>query len=285
MNAGMDRRTFITSSLAVVGASAMAQAAEETPAPDKRETYALYIYQFKDADSVKRADEYFQNALIPALRRAGSGPVGVLVEIVKGDAHSTGSTGSTGSPQGGAEAPVNYFVLVPLASFDAVAALPRTLDADAEYLKAGEPFLKASPKEPGYSNLEVRVMLAADFMPKLEVPEKKDTRVFELRRYRNPSEPAFRKKLEMFGKGGELALFRRVGLNPVFYGEMLAGPDMPNITYMLTFPEMAAKGAAWKAFGGDPEWHKLSTTPGYTDPEIIANIKSIMLKPTAYSQI
>ena len=46
-----------------------------------------------------------------------------------------------------------------------------------------------------------------------------------------------------------------------------------------------AKRKAWGAFGGDPDWHKLSTTPGYTDPEIIANIKSIMLKPAAYSQI
>jgi hypothetical protein len=283
MNAGMDRRTFITSSLAVVGASAIAGAAEELPAQEKRpstssglrETYALYIYQFKHPDSIKRADEYFQNALIPALHRAGSGPVGVLVETGKAQTES----------KGGQEEAVNYYLLVPLPSIDAVAALPGALDADAEYAKAGEAFLTAPPKDPGYSNLEVRIMLAPEFMSKLEVPEKKDARVFELRRYRNPSEPAFRKKLEMFGKGGELALFRRVGLNPVFYGEMLAGPDMPNITYMLTFPDMAAKGSAWKTFGGDPEWHKLSTTPGYTDPEIIANIKSIMLKPTAYSEI
>jgi len=267
MNPRVARRTFITTSVAALGASAIGRAAEETPASEKREVYALHLFQFKDAEAVKRADEYFSNALIPALHRAGSGPVGVLVESSK------------------AESPVTYYVLVPLASIDAIAALPRTLDADAEYAKAGEAFLKAPPKDPGYSNLEVRIMLAAEFMPKLQVPEKKETRVFELRRYRNPSEPAFRKKLEMFGQGGEVTIFRRVGLNPVFYGEMLAGPDMPNITYMLTFPDSAAKGAAWKAFGGDPDWHKLSTTPGYTDPEIIANIKSIMLKPTAYSEI
>jgi hypothetical protein len=256
----------MASSLAAIGTSAIAGAAE-APAAGKREVYALYIYEFKKADMMKRADDYFEHALLPALGRAGAGPVGVLVEAAKGDG------------------PVNYYVLIPLASIDAVAALPRTLDGDAEYAKAGEAFLKAPPKDPGYSNLEVRIMLAAEFMPKLEVPEKKETRVFELRRYRNPSEPAFRKKLEMFGTGGELALFRRVGLNPVFYGEMLAGPDMPNITYMLTYPDADAKGKAWKTFGGDPAWHKLSTTPGYTDAEIIANIKSIMLKPTGYSQI
>ena len=164
-------------------------------------------------------------------------------------------------------------------------SVPGSIESDAEYLKAGAEFLKAPPKDPGYTNLETRLMLAADFMPKIEIPEKLDTRIFELRRYRNPSEPAFRKKLEMFGKGGEVTIFRRVGLAPVFFGEMLMGPDMPNITYMLTFPDPEAKGKGWGNFGKDPDWHKLSTTPGYTDPEIIANIKSIVLKPTPYSQI
>ena len=128
-------------------------------------------------------------------------------------------------------------------------------------------------------------MLAADFIPKLEVPEKKEGRIFELRRYRSPSEPAFRKKLEMFGKGGELAIFRRSGMAPVFFGEMLFGPDMPNITYMLTFADEKARQAGWRTFVQDPQWKKLSKTPGYTDPEIIANIKNWILKPTAYSQI
>jgi len=176
-------------------------------------------------------------------------------------------------------------VLIPAASVEAAARLPRTLDADSEYIKAADLFLKATPKEPAYSNLEVRIMLATDFMPKPEVPEKTPTRIFELRRYRSHGEPAFRKKLEMFGQGGELAIFRRAGLHPVFFGEMLAGPDMPNITYMLTFPDAAAKGKAWGAFGADPDWHKLSSTPGYTDAEIVINIKSIMLKPTEYSEI
>ena len=266
MNSGVGRRTFIASSLAVVGASAMAGAGAEAQVAGKREIYVLQVYSFKNADMVKRADEYFEKALIPALHRAGSGPVGVLVESVKADAIG------------------NYYVLIPLTTVDDAAELPRTLDADAEYTKSGEAFLKASPKDPGYTNLETRIMLAAEFMPKLEVPEKKETRLFELRRYRSPSEPAFRKKLEMFGTG-ELAIFKRVGLNPVFYGEMLAGPDMPNITYMLTYVDEDAKKKAWGAFGGDAEWHKLSKTPGYTDPEIIANIKSIMLKPTTYSQI
>ena len=38
-------------------------------------------------------------------------------------------------------------------------------------------------------------------------------------------------------------------------------------------------------FGGDPEWRKLSSTPGYTDPEIVSNINNVLLRPASYSQI
>jgi hypothetical protein len=48
---------------------------------------------------------------------------------------------------------------------------------------------------------------------------------------------------------------------------------------------MAAHDKQWAAFGSDPEWRKLSTTPGYTDPEIVFNITNLFLRPTAYSQI
>jgi hypothetical protein len=121
-------------------------------------------------------------------------------------------------------------------------------------------------------------------MPMIAIPERKDTRVFELRRYRSPSEAAFRKKLEMFATG-ELTIFRRVGLNPVFFSEMVFGPDMFNITYMLTYPDGAARGKAWDTFRKDADWQKLRVPPGFTDAEIIANIKSLTLMPTPYSQI
>ena len=39
------------------------------------------------------------------------------------------------------------------------------------------------------------------------------------------------------------------------------------------------------AFIGDSEWQTLRAKPGYTDPEIVLNITSIILRPTPYSQI
>ena len=112
----------------------------------------------------------------------------------------------------------------------------------------------------------------------------KKSRMFELRTYEAHSKKANKKKIEMFNKG-EIEIFRRVGLTPVFFGETLIGTKLPCLTYMLVFENMAAHDANWGKFGGDPEWKKLSTTPGYTDPEILTNITNVFLRPTAYSQI
>ena len=49
----------------------------------------------------------------------------------------------------------------------------------------------------------------------------------------------------MFGELGELAIFRRTGLRPVFFGNNLIGDRLPSFTYMLTFDDMAAREKNW----------------------------------------
>ena len=58
------------------------------------------------------------------------------------------------------------------------------------------------------------------------------SRILELRIYESHSTKAGQKKIEMFNEGGEIAIFRKTGLRPVFFGETLIGPLMPNLTYM-----------------------------------------------------
>jgi hypothetical protein len=120
-------------------------------------------------------------------------------------------------------------------------------------------------------------------MPKLEVPGNKP-RIFELRIYESHSKRANKKKIEMFNVG-EISIFRRTGLQPVFFGETLIGNRLPNLTYMLTYPDMATRDKNWAVFIADPEWRKLSTTPGYADADIVSSISSVFLRPTPYSQI
>jgi hypothetical protein len=83
----------------------------------------------------------------------------------------------------------------------------------------------------------------------------------------------------------ELAIFRRVGLTPVFFASALAGAAMPNLTYMLVFPDEAGRKAAWDRFRGDPEWVKLRAVPEYADKQIVSKITNLVLTPVAYSEV
>jgi hypothetical protein len=85
---------------------------------------------------------------------------------------------------------------------------------------------------------------------------------------------------------GEFAIFEKAGAHGVFYADALIGPRLPNLTYMLSFPDMATLESSWEKFGADPEWKKLSNDPKYKlEPPTVSNITSLVLRPLAYSQI
>jgi hypothetical protein len=89
----------------------------------------------------------------------------------------------------------------------------------------------------------------------------------------------------MFNDAGEITIFRRVGLHPVFFGEALAGSRMPNLTYMLAFESADELKANWTRFGGDPDWKRLKGMAEYSDKAILSGITNLILKPAEYSQI
>src|SRR5690606_26546023 len=70
-------------------------------------------------------------------------------------------------------------------------------------------------------------------LPNLASP--KSERVYELRSYEGPTEAYYRNKVDMFNEGDEIGLFKRLGFNAVFYGEVIAGSRMPNLMYLTTF--------------------------------------------------
>ena len=266
----MKRREFIKSSLAATAVAATAtgslvRAAEEK-AGGSRELFELRLYHLRQGPMLKRFDEFYREVGVPAWNRAGVKPVGVFDLMV------------------GPDAPTKY-VLLPFKSWDAMAAAREQFDNDPEMLKSE--FANVPPTDPAYIRKESALMLAFTGMPKLEVPPQvaeKKPRVFELRTYEAHSRKANKKKVEMFNTG-EIEIFRRTGLKPVFFGETLIGTKLPNLTYMLVFDDMPAHDKNWATFAADPEWKKLSTTPGYTNPEILTNITNVFLRPTAYSQI
>jgi hypothetical protein len=84
---------------------------------------------------------------------------------------------------------------------------------------------------------------------------------------------------------GEIALFRKLEMRPVFFGETIVGRDMPNLTYMLAFDDLAAREKAWNTFASHPEWNKMKSQPGLSDGEIVSNISNWIVRPLAFSQI
>ncbi len=264
----MKRRQFLRSALAVGSLTGLHLRAGEPPAPPVREYYELRRYHLRRGPNQKRFEDYAREAAIPALNRLGIGPVGVFHVLV------------------GADSP-GVYVLIPYRSLEDFATLGTRLAADAEYQRAGAEFINCPATDPVYGRVESSLLVAFEGMPRLEVPaltREKRPRLFELRTYESHSRKANRKKVEMFNVG-EIALFRRTGLTPVFFGETLVGERLPNLTYLLVFESLAARDQSWATFAADPEWKKLSTTPGYTDPEIVSNISNCLLRPAACSQI
>lgn len=266
----MKRRDFLKSSVALTSVAAISSTfsvpAAEAESKTAREFYELRLYHLRQGPMLKRFDEFYRDVALPAWNRAGVNPVGVFDLAI------------------GPDAPTKY-VLLPFKSLEAMATAREQFEADPEVLKAE--FANVPPTDPAYIRKESSLLLAFSGLPKLEVPAQfagKKPRLFELRTYEAHSRKANKKKVEMFNVG-EIAIFRRAGLQPVFFGETLVGTKLPNLTYMLVFDDMAARDKNWATFVGDPEWKKLSTTPGYTNAEILTNITNVLLKPTAYSQI
>lgn len=266
----MKRRAFLKASVALASVEAVSSIlpahAAESESKSPREFYELCLYHLRQGPMPKRFDEFYREIAVPAWNRAGVPTVGVFDLTV------------------GPEAPTKY-VLLPFKSLEAMAAAREKFESDPEVQKAE--FTNLPPTDPGYVRKESSLLLAFTGLPKLEVPahdDAKKPRLFELRTYEAHSRKASRKKVEMFNVG-EIAIFRRTGLQPVFFAETLVGAKQPNLTYLLVFDDLTARDRNWATFVADPEWKKLSTTPGYTNAEILTNITNVFLKPTAYSQI
>jgi hypothetical protein len=269
----MKRRGFLVSSLAASALAGVTPSVDATiagavPAAAGREYYELRRYLLRRGPQQQTIGDFFRDAAIPALNRLGIKPVGVF-----------NTTIGPGSP--------TLYVLAPHSTVESAVTIHDRVAADPEFLQAGAAFINATAAEPAYVRVESFLLAAFAGMPKLELPPgaaENKPRIFELRTYESHSKKANRTKIGMFNSA-EIAIFLRTGLRPVFFGETMVGAGMPSLNYMLTFADMEERTRNWAAFVADPEWKKLSSTPGYTDPEIVSNITNVILSPAPYSQI
>jgi hypothetical protein len=259
----MRRRTFLAASgLAATGSLNQLTGAADHPSSGKQYLEVRH-YALASAEKQAAFDKFLTEAAIPALNRLGVAPVGVF-KMAEGD-------------------DAGLWVLLPHPSLESVATTNTKMLADEQYQQAGRAVLDCPKDDPAYVRMESSLLLAFDHCPKVEVPSQKDTRVFQLRIYESHNTIKAKRKIEMFNEGGEIALFRRTGLNPVFFGESLVGGKMPNLTYMVGFDDSDAQQKGWKTFGAHPEWKELRSRPYFQDA--VSNITNLVLRPTGSSQI
>ena len=265
----MKRREFLKTSSIAGGAVLSSWAGGEALAPEApaREFYELRTYETQTGNRKAVLNEYLEKAFIPAMNRLGSRPIGVFTVVSGSNA-------------------LNLFVLVPHPSLDSFLAAPAKLAGDAEYLKAGAAYLSTTIDNPAYTRYESTLLWAFKNLPKVRIPSEtagNKLRIFELRMYESHNEATALKKIEMFNEGGEIAIFDKVGLRSVFFGQTLIGQRQPNLIYMTVHQDMAAREKTWEDFRNSPDWKALRSNPVYANTVSATTV--IFLQPAGYSQI
>ncbi|HXK07535.1 MAG TPA: NIPSNAP family protein [Verrucomicrobiae bacterium] len=256
----MNRRAFLSSG---AGAAILAGAAD---AP-KNAIIELRRIQLRNSpDNQRQRNAEFLREQLAAFQRGGAGPTGAWASSI---------------------APAGPFLLtlVSYPSFGAIEQIHAKLAGDGAYQKA----LDAFNSQPGlnYERMESSILRAFDGYPAVVPPSndgKRPARLFEVRTYESNNTSTLRRKVKMFNDG-EIGAFQRAGGQPVFFGETIAGPNQPSLTYMLSYEDLAGRDKVWKAFGADPEWQKLRVTPGLSDAEIVSNISNYLVTPLPFSAI
>jgi hypothetical protein len=261
---------LLGTSFAPAFATPIAPKSSQTPAPPKKEFYAIRIYQLKTAAQESRVDSFLQLALIPALHRQHIPGIGVF----KGVGNDT--------------AAVRYiYVFIPLKNLEEYTTLPVQLAKDVQYLAEGRSYLNAAYDDPPYTRMESILLEAFPDMPQHAAPWAGQgysaDRIYELRSYEGPTEQYFANKVQMFNQGGEITLFDKLGFHAVFYASVVSGPHMPNLMYMTSFDNKAARDDHWKTFGADATWKQLSASPQYQHN--VSHIDDIFLHAAPYSEL
>lgn len=222
--------------------------------------FALHQFLLDNGEQLGRLHGYLRDALLPALASEVAGAQIVLEAIVA--AHQPQVVFLQEFPDAASWRQVG----LKLKQNEALRAANAAWDKAGPYLSHAVSLLAAT----GYSS-------PIDSGPGAQ-------RIFEMRVYQAPSEWQLNGVHERFA-GPEIPIFHRCGIMPVLYATTIAGPRMPNLTYLTPFESLAAREAAWSKFQADPDWHRARQLSieqhGYT-PRVIT---ISLFKATAYSPV
>lgn len=258
----MERRSFLKKTAVVAGTAFTAGSINAAQVqPSFRELYELKVYQLSGGGGVNQLRSYYNDAVIPFLNKRGA-KVGAFSEYSK------------------EEPPRVYILHTHKSPADYWESL-QEMKTDAAFLSASSKYTSTPASQPVFERYETSLMEAFSSLPQFKSPAS-DRGLFELRIYESYNEDAFRRKVKMFDDE-ELPLFEKVGLHPLFFGEMIAGKYMPALLYMLWFRDMEERDANWKKFSGSSEWNTMKDKKEYADT--VSKVRRIFLTPLDFSQI
>jgi hypothetical protein len=268
----MNRRTLLQSALpsavaAVSWSELKAQTNARSSMSQKPHLIELKKYQLRNTTDgiVKKTIDFLGEHQLSALQKAGA---------VTTAAFRSGL--GPGTPY-----------VVTLASFPDMAAYEtasQKLASDSAYQKALSEF--NGNANMNFLRMETSLLRGFPTAPAIEIPKVKQgvNRVFELRTYESNNSGTLARKIKMFDDG-EIALFRKVGMSVVFFGETIVGPNMPNLTYLVAYDSLADRERIWKDFVTSDEWKVMSKLPGLSDGEVVSNISAEFLSALPFSNV
>lgn len=224
----------------------------------KRDYLLLKQYSFSSTADLQQTSQFMENAYLPGLKKIGYNNIGVFME----------------RPQEEGKVP-DLYLLLPLKDIEQLAELEAQLVIDQTWEKE---------QLPQYKRVHTTLMRAFKDMPLLRpcpLTGDREQRIYELRSYESINVPKYLNKVDMFNAGGEITLFEELGFNAVFYGEVLAGSQMPNLMYLTTFANQEKRDQLWEQFFSSAKWEDLKNDDFYKGNVSKADI--IFMVPTAYS--
>jgi hypothetical protein len=251
----MHRRTFVGS----LGALGLAGAA-----PEKRTRfYVVEHFKLKNGTEPQRLHDFLSQSLLPALGRVHSGPRIYLEALV-----------APHTPQ--------VTAIYGFSSLEEMWDVHTKVLGDEAFAKAAQ--LLETGSEPAFEAQDSSLVEAADYSPEIKIEAGPSPRLFELRVYHSPTYRQLAALNERF-RGPEIKIFHRAGIHPILYGSTVIGANIPNLTYLIPFADLAAREKAWNAFNADPEWQKVRKESIDKGGQIVSESNIALYKATPYSPV
>ncbi len=258
----MERRSFLKKSAIAAGATLTATSLSANPIPGmEKDFYELKVFQLKGGGGKKQLKQFYTEAVIPLLNSRGA-KVGAFNEYSQED-------------------PPKVYILHAHKSPAEYYAAVQDMKTNKTFLDAAKTYMDIPADKPVFERYETFLAEAFDRIPQLKIPAK-NRGLFELRTYESYNEDAGHRKVKMFNDE-ELPLFEKVGLHPVFFGQLMAGRFMPALTYMLWFKDMEERTANWAKFSSSTEWNTIKRKEIYANT--VSKVKRVFLTRMDFSEI